>query len=139
MCYRYNINAAVHDHPKPSRYWSPDIVIEAIRNRGMRVGACADTGHWSRSGLKPVECLHKLAGRIITLHFKDIAGGEDKPWGTGDGDARGMLEELHNQGFRGVFSLEYETGQGAELEANAARCIAFFDKVAAELAAADEK
>jgi hypothetical protein len=44
-----------------------------------------------------------------------------------------MLAELKRQGFRGLFSLEYEDGAGALLEANVARCIAFFDQTAREL------
>ncbi len=130
----FKINAACHNHPKPSHYWNPDTVLEAIKGRSSRVGCCADTGHWPRSGLKPVECLKKYEGHIICLHFKDIASGEDKPWGTGDGDAAGMLRELRRQGFKGVISLEYESGAGKELEANAAKCVAFFDKTAREIA-----
>jgi len=135
LCYMYSVNAAVHNHPKPSRYWSPDTAADVVKNRAMRIGVCADTGHWARSGLKPVDALKKLRGRVISLHFKDIADGVDRPWGQGDQDAQGMLQELHTQGFRGVISLEYESGQGAELEANAAKCVAFFDKVAAEIVA----
>jgi sugar phosphate isomerase/epimerase len=126
----FHINAACHNHPKPTHYWDPEIVLEAIKHRSSRVGCCADTGHWSRSGLNTVECLKKYEGRIICLHFKDISKGEDRPWGTGDGNAAGMLRELHRQGFKGVISLEYESGAGKELEANAAKCVAFFDEQA---------
>jgi sugar phosphate isomerase/epimerase len=132
--YLLRINAACHDHPKPSRYWDPKVVKRELSRRGQLLGACADTGHWKRSGLEPVECLRLLRGRILTLHFKDIKDGKDQPWGTGDCDARGMLEELRNQNFRGVISLEYESGSGAELEENARKCVAFFDQTAAELA-----
>jgi sugar phosphate isomerase/epimerase len=135
LCGEFGINAAIHDHPKPSRYWNPDTVLEAVKGRSKRFGACADTGHWLRSGLVPLECLKKLEGRIIELHFKDIENDKDKPWGTGKGDARGMLAELKRQGFRGLFSLEYEDGEGTALEENARRCIAFFDETARALAA----
>jgi len=135
LCDEYGINAAIHDHPKPSHYWDPKIVLEAIKSCSKRMGSCADTGHWSRSGLVPVECLKKLEGRIIESHFKDIRDDADKPWGTGDGDARGMLTELKRQGFRGLICIEYENGEGALLEANVALCIAYFDQVASELAA----
>lgn len=136
LCNEYGINAAIHNHPKPSRYWNPDTVLEAIKGRTKRMGSCSDTGHWPRSGLVPVECLKKLEGHIVELHFKDITDGVDQPWGTGKGDARAMLRELARQKFRGLFSLEYEDGAGATLEANAARCIAFFDQTAREIAAA---
>jgi len=133
LCTEFGINAAIHDHPKPSRYWNPDIVLEAVKGRSQRIGACADTGHWSRSGLVPVECLKKLEGRILQLHFKDIENDKDRPWGTGKGDARGMLAELKRQGFRGLVSLEYEDGEGKAVEEDAARCIAFFDETARAL------
>ncbi len=135
LCDEYRINLAVHNHPKPATYWNPDTVLAAVKDRSSRLGACADTGHWPRSGLVALDCLKKLQGRILTLHFKDIAGGVDKPWGTGDSNARAMLAELHRQHFRGVISVEYESGAGPELEANVARCIAFFDSVARDLAA----
>lgn len=135
----YGINVACHDHPKPSHYWNPKVVLDAVQKRSKRLGACADTGHWPRSGLSPVACLDMLQGRILSLHFKDIAPldktGEDKPWGTGAADAAAMLRLLHQQGFRGVFSIEYETGSGKELEDNVSKCIAFFDRQAAGLLA----
>ncbi len=135
LCNEFGINAAIHNHPKPSRYWDPDTVLEALKGRSKRMGSCSDTGHWPRSGLVPVECLKKLEGRIVELHFKDIEDGKDKPWGTGKGDARGMLAELKRQGFRGLVSLEYEDGEGTLLEENARLCIAFFDETARALAA----
>lgn len=133
----YKIDIACHDHPKPSHYWNPETVLAAVKDRNQHLGACADTGHWPRSGLDTVASLKLLAGRIRSLHFKDIAPanakGEDKPWGTGEGKAHEMLAELHRQGFRGLFSIEYETGAGKELEANVARCIEFFDNEARKL------
>lgn len=131
----YTINLAIHDHPKPSHYWNPDTVLKVTTGRSNRIGACADTGHWLRSGLVPVDCLRKLEGRIIELHFKDIANDTDQPWGNGSGNARSMLEELHRQNFKGVILLEYEHGSGKELEDNAAKCVAFFDAAAQEIAA----
>ncbi len=137
----YQIKLAFHNHPKPSRYWDPSIVLDAIKDRSTRMGSCADTGHWPRSGLSTVEQLKKLEGHIIELHFKDVATEadksiKDKPWGTGEGHAREMLRELQRQGFKGVILVEYEDGAGAELEANVAKCIQWFDNSAAELVAA---
>ncbi len=139
----FQINIACHDHPKPSQYWNPATVLAAVHSRSQRLGACADTGHWPRSGLDGPTALQLLAGRIKSLHFKDIAPadatGEDKPWGTGAGKAHDMLAELRRQGFRGLVSIEYETGQGKELEANVAKCIAFFDSEARAFVAAEAK
>ncbi len=138
LCNEYGINVAIHNHPKPSPYWNPDTVLEACEGCGPRVGACADTGHWMRSGIDPVEALKKLEGRIVSLHFKDLnehgQGAHDVPWGTGQGKARQMLAELHRQGLKAVFSIEYEYDWDNSLPA-IAQCVEFFEQVAEELAA----
>jgi sugar phosphate isomerase/epimerase len=112
LCDEYNIKVGLHNHPEPSYYWNPDKVLEVLRGRSQMMGACADTGHWMRSGLNPVECLEKLEGRIVSMHFKDLnrmgRGAHDVPWGTGAGNLRAMLEELKRQGFAGPISAEYE-------------------------------
>ena len=73
LCKEYNIKVAIHDHPKGhSIYWNPDAVLSAIKGRTPLMGACADVGHWMRSGLDPLECVKKLDGHIICLHFKDL-------------------------------------------------------------------
>jgi len=139
LCGEYGINIAIHDHPQPSHYWNPDILLAAVKGRSKRIGACADTGHWVRSGLKPLECLKKLEGRIISFHFKDLVsdpkeGYHDVPWGTGVCDVKGMLAEIHRQGIKAVFSIEYEHHWDNSLP-EIAQCVAYFDKIAAELQA----
>jgi len=133
----YGVNIALHNHPQPSFYWNPETVLKAVEGRGKRLGACADTGHWNRSGLEPVECLKKLKGRVISLHFKDVAesgkGWTDVPWGTGKSNAKGLLAELKSQGFKGVISIEYEHGTGPQLLDDIAKCVRFFDQTAAAL------
>jgi sugar phosphate isomerase/epimerase len=108
----YGIKVAFHNHPAPSRYWSPDTVLTVLDGRSMNLGVCADIGHWVRSGLDPVECLKKLEGRIINFHFKDVNDNtpesEDVVWGTGVIDIPAVLAELKRQGFKGLFDIEYE-------------------------------
>jgi Sugar phosphate isomerases/epimerases len=65
----YGIKVAVHNHPKPSHYWSPDSLLMNISKRSPLIGSCSDVGHWKREGLDQIECLKKLEGRIISLHF----------------------------------------------------------------------
>jgi sugar phosphate isomerase/epimerase len=60
----YNIKIAIHDHPKPNPYWHPDSVLAAI-NGHANIGACADIGHWARSGLNIVDCLKNWKGIFI--------------------------------------------------------------------------
>ena len=69
---QYQVNVAFHNHPRPSRYWSPDTLIKYTAGYSKRLGSCADVGHWIRSGLNPVDMLRKLQGRIFELHMKDL-------------------------------------------------------------------
>jgi len=132
LCEEYKIKVAIHNHPKPSRYWDPDKVLAVCEGRSKLIGACADTGHWLRSGVSPVRALKKLEGRIISLHFKDIGDGHDVPWGTGQCDVKAMLTELHRQNFKGVFSIEYEYNWENSVP-EIRQCVEYFDKVASEL------
>ena len=134
LCDEYQINLAVHNHAKPSKYWSPETLLGIFRGRSRRIGACCDTGHWGRSGLSSVEMLVKLQGHILTFDLKDVnAEGVCVPFGTGRCDIRGMLKELRRQRFRGVLGIEY--GQRSpNHEAEIAQCVVYFDKMAQELA-----
>lgn len=138
LCGEYEINLAIHNHPRPSPYWNPDKVLKACAGRSRRIGACADTGHWPRSGLKPVDCLRKLAGRIVSLHFKDInkmaLDAHDVPWGSGVCNVAEMLAELYRQRLDAVFSIEYEYNWENSLP-DIAKCIAYFKTTEINLAA----
>lgn len=68
----YEVNVAFHNHPRPSRYWSPDTLIKYTAGYSKRLGSCADIGHWVRSGLDPIQMMKKLQGRIFELHMKDL-------------------------------------------------------------------
>jgi sugar phosphate isomerase/epimerase len=137
LCNEYGINVAIHNHPTPSPYGKPETVLAALSGRSKRMGACADTGHWGRSGLVPLVCLPLYGDRLLTMHFKDVdkiaKGAVDVPFGTGVADVRGMLTTLKQSGFKGVFALEYEHGSGEQLIAEVKQCIAYFDTVAREL------
>jgi sugar phosphate isomerase/epimerase len=143
LCKEYNIKVAIHDHPKGhSIYWNPDSVLAAIKGRTPLMGACADVGHWMRSGLDPLECLKKLDGHIICLHFKDLnqmgPDAHDVPWGTGAGKTRELMAELKRQHFHGAFCVEYEyhwDNSSPEI----VQCVKFFNQNCDELVAADAK
>jgi len=136
LCEEYGMEVAIHNHPMPSHYWNPDTVLKVCKGR-PHIGACADTGHWMRSGLNPVECLKKLDGHLVSFHFKDLnkqgLDAHDVPWGTGKSDAKAMLAEIRRQGVRGVFSIEYEYHWDNSVP-EIAQCVAFFDRTAKELA-----
>ena len=113
----YDIKVAIHNHPKQDnnpnyKVWDPNYVLSVVKDRDARIGSCADTGHWVRSGLRPVDCLRILKGRIISSHMKDLSekshDAHDVPFGTGVSDIPAILTELKAQQFAGNISLEYE-------------------------------
>lgn len=133
LCDEYQINLAVHNHAKPSPYWEPETLLKILQGRSRRIGACCDTGHWIRSGLPTVETLAKYQGRVLALDLKDLGDeGFCVPFGTGKGNIRGILKELHRQRFRGLIGIEY--GQRSPTgEAEIAQCVAFVEQVCHEL------
>jgi sugar phosphate isomerase/epimerase len=127
----YNIMVAFHNHPqRPNdpnyKVWDPHYIKALVENRDRRIGACADTGHWVRSGLKPVECLKILEGRIISSHLKDRISipGHDVVYGTGISDIPGILDELKRQNFQGNISVEFEYNWDHSVP-DVAQCIGF--------------
>lgn len=129
----YDIKVGFHDHPKqkdnPSyRMWDPNYLMTVLHNRDARIGSCADTGHWVRSGLKPVDCLRILKGHIISSHLKDLnetsPEAHDVPFGFGVSDIPGILDELKRQNFDGNISVEYEYEMDRSLP-SVAQCIGY--------------
>ena len=113
MAGSYGIKVAIHDHPKPNVYWSPDSVLAAV-NGHPNIGSCADVGHWARNGLNPVDCMKKLEGHIFGVHLKDIkkfndTKAEDTIVGKGVIDFPPIFQELKRQHFSGMLSIEHES------------------------------
>jgi len=113
MAGEYGIKLAIHDHPKPNRYSSPDSVLEAVQGH-PNIGACADVGHWARNGLNPVECLRKLEGHVYGAHLKDVVKFDDTEAadtvvGKGVIDLPAVFAELKRQNFNGMMSIEQES------------------------------
>ncbi len=70
----YDVHVGFHDHPRQPknpgyRMWDPNYVLSVVKGRDERIGACADVGHWVRSGLNPVACLKILHGRVESVHL----------------------------------------------------------------------
>jgi sugar phosphate isomerase/epimerase len=130
---QYKIDVAIHNHPKPSDYWKPELFLNAVNGLSNRIGACADVGHWKRMGIDPIEALKKYEGRVKSLHFKDViakTNGEseqhDVIWGTGVCNVDGILKELKRQNFKGLFSIEYEYNWDNSVP-DIKKCIKYFD------------
>lgn len=138
LAMKYNIKLATHNHPNEASYWEPEILLKYIGQRSPLLGSSADVGHFKRMNVEPISALSKLQGRLIAMHFKDIAplgeAGtlEDVVWGTGVLNVKGMLEELKRQNFKGYFTIEYEANWENNLP-EIKQSIDYFNKVADEI------
>ncbi len=130
----FDIRVAIHNHPKrpdnPNyKVWDPAYVLSMVKDRDPRIGACADVGHWATSGIKPIDGIRTLKGRIVSAHMKDRTAigkqTEDVPFGAGISDIKGILDELKAQGFAGNVAVEYETKWENSVP-DVAQCIGYF-------------
>ncbi len=107
----YDLRMAIHEHWRGvSQYWHPDSVLAAIEGR-KNFGACADLGHWPKSGVNPLDGVKRLAGHIMGIHLKDIAeydnpNIQDVRVGTGVVDFPAIFAELKRQNFSGHIYIE---------------------------------
>jgi sugar phosphate isomerase/epimerase len=118
MVKEYDIKMGIHNHPKRPldrayRYWDPEYVLSLVKDRDPRMGACADIGHWVRSGIKPTDAIRLLKGRIFDSHIKDLTEfgnpkAHDVIWGKGASDIAGVLNTYAEIGFWGPLDAEYE-------------------------------
>jgi sugar phosphate isomerase/epimerase len=109
----YNIKVSIHNHPTPNKYADPGTVLGLAKGRDRRIGSGADTGHWLRSGVDPVEALLMLRGRVVHCHLKDLEkfgkkDAKDVPFGSGVANIHDILAELTLQGYNGYLSIEHE-------------------------------
>jgi sugar phosphate isomerase/epimerase len=135
---QYKIDLALHNHPKPSHYWNPEVGLAALKGRSSRMGFCCDTGHWCRCGLEPVEMLKKVGPRVKTFHLKDLETfgqpkAQDAVWGQGVGRIAAILAEVKRQGLKPYFGIEWERTDKTDIALHA-QGIAFFEKTAGALA-----
>jgi sugar phosphate isomerase/epimerase len=105
----FKINIAIHNHGPGARYDKLQQVVDAVKGRHKRIGACADLGHFLRSGENPVKVIETLGERVHGVHLKDVKGGTQFTiLGQGDMDVVGVLKALRAIKFNEVVALEYE-------------------------------
>ena len=118
----FDIRVAIHNHGPTHRYNKVVDVLKAIEKRDPRIGACADLGHFIRSGENPVQVVRLLAGRLYGVHLKDFAEMQDKTRGVilgkGHLNVAAVFDALVETKFPsdGALSLEYEENPNDPLE-----------------------
>ena len=98
----FGINVAIENRPRGQAptYADPRSLLSALESRSKRIGASGDTGNWIEEGIKPVEALSVLKGRLMALNLRDRSalgpGGHDVTAGSGAAD----LPNLFLRAFR---------------------------------------
>ncbi|MCH1495715.1 MAG: sugar phosphate isomerase/epimerase [Rubripirellula sp.] len=125
----FDIRVAIHNHGPRHRYNKAVDVLTAIDKYDERIGACADLGHYIRSGQGATEVIRLLKGRLYGIHLKDFAEMQDKTHGVilgkGHLDVEGVFRGLKAVGFpdNGAISLEYEENPSDPIE-DIRQCVA---------------
>jgi sugar phosphate isomerase/epimerase len=110
----FDVRVAIHNHGPTHRYNKAIDVLKAVEKYDPRIGACADLGHYVRSGEQPVEVIRLLKGRLYGIHLKDFAEMQDKTKGVilgkGHMDVPAVMSALVAADFPadGALSIEYE-------------------------------
>ena len=105
----FEINIGIHNHGPGHRYDKLQQVVDACKGRHMRIGACADLGHFLRSSENPVKVIETLGERVHGVHLKDVKDAKTFTiLGKGDMDLPGVLRALRTLRYREVLALEYE-------------------------------
>ncbi len=141
MVKEFDIHVGFHDHPRRAndpnyKMWDPNYILSVVKGRDRRIGACADVGHWATSGVRPLDAIKILDGRIMSMHFKerpqfgkysgDVAGG------LGIQEFPAIFKELKRQGFHGNISIEFENHWDHSVP-EIAQCIGYVRGIGAAL------
>ena len=135
----FNIRIAIHNHGPKDRFNKVADLLKAIDGRDERIGACADLGHYIRSGEKPVEVIRSLTGRLFGVHLKDFETMEDKAKGVLLGQGHLQCDAVFDAMVKakfpsdGALSLEYEENPDNPLE-DIRQCVATAKKAIASIA-----
>ena len=110
----YDLTVGIHNHgPEDLHYGRLSQLLDALQDRHPKIGACADLGHFFRSGADPVEALERLQGRIYGIHIKDVLRNEELSKarvviGQGEMDIPPILKKLREIGYEGYLTYEHE-------------------------------
>lgn len=105
----FDIKIGIHNHGPGHRYDKLQQVVDAVKGRDRRIGACADLGHFLRSKEESVKVIETLGERVHGVHLKDVKDAKTFTiLGQGDMDVVGVLRALKKLSYREVLALEYE-------------------------------
>jgi inosose dehydratase len=134
----FDIRIAIHNHGPRHRYNKALDVLQACEPYDERIGACADLGHYIRSGEDAVQVIRLLGKRLYGIHLKDFAEMKANARGVilGEGhlDVEGVFAALAKVKFPadGCLSLEYEENKDDPID-DIRKCMEIARKAAAKV------
>jgi sugar phosphate isomerase/epimerase len=134
----FDIRVAIHNHGPRHRYNKAIDVLQAIEGHDERIGACADLGHYIRSGERATDVIRLLKGRLYGIHLKDFAEMKADTKGVilgkGHLNVPAVFEALVRVEFPadGAMSLEYEENPDDPI-ADIRECVAVAKKALADV------
>lgn len=85
--------------------------IRELLTADERLRVCVDTNHLL-GGRKPQDFIHALGDKIVTVHFSDYDGTDERHWMPGEGiiDWNAVMDAFDDIGYRGpiLYELGYE-------------------------------
>ncbi len=145
LCEEYKIAIAIHPHGPSGkgrhRWWSAEVILEAVKDHNPLIGACLDTGHLIRMAqlgekLDPVQQIKVMGARNFGMHLKDHNNQkkEDVIFGKDGGvlDIGTVLKALRDVKFTGSLSIEYEAKPDEPTE-DVKACVAVVKEAAKKL------
>ncbi len=119
LCEEYKIAIGIHPHgpqgKKEHRWYSAQVILNAVKDHNPLIGTCLDTGHLIRAAqlgdkLDPAEQIRLMGPRNFGIHLKDHDNErhEDVIFGKGVLDVPSVLKALREVKFNGLISIEYE-------------------------------
>jgi inosose dehydratase len=144
LCEEYKISIAIHPHGptgggKLHRWYSAEVIMQAVKDHHPLIGSCLDTGHLIRADqlgkrLAPAQQVRVMGARNFGMHLKDHDNKKktDVIYGQGELDVPAVLKALKDVKFKGYISIEYEANP-QEPSPDVKACVAILQKAAKNL------
>jgi sugar phosphate isomerase/epimerase len=146
LCAEYKIAIAIHPHGpvgggKLDRWYSAEIIYDAVKDHHPLIGSCLDTGHLIRCAqppfnkkLVPEEQVRVMKDRNFGMHLKDHDNDKktDVVYGKGVLNVTEVLKALREVKFKGYISIEYEANPEDPID-DVKACVEVFKESAKKL------